>query len=432
MNFKKNIATMIKQLHRVFFYLKSKFLCVALIVFMIENIAAQKIIVCENCEVNSLQTAIQQAEANDTIFIKNGIYKEHDVIIDKALHIKGENYPVIDAEMGGMGLKIKAENFSVEALKIINVGTSHTKDFAGILISEGKKFELKNNILDDVFFGILIERSSEGIISGNRIESNSKEQATSGNGIHIWKSENILVKNNTVKGLRDGIYFEFVDKSKIINNTCKNNLRYGLHFMFSNNDLYKSNVFENNGAGVAVMYSKFIDMEHNHFRKNWGSASYGLLLKEITDSTLKNNNFEDNTIAISADNTNRIDFLENDFKNNGYAVRIRGAVYDNKFKRNNFLYNSFDVAYTGKLNNNEFLNNYWSNYSGYDLDKDGIGDVPFRPVSLFSYVVNKTPEAIILLRSMFIDLLNFSEKVSPIFTPADLIDKQPKMKKIVW
>jgi nitrous oxidase accessory protein len=80
------------------------------------------------------------------------------------------------------------------------------------------------------------------------------------------------------------------------------------------------------------------------------------------------------------------------------------------FERNNFLYNSFDISYHSKMNDNVFRDNYWSGYTGYDLDKDGIGDVPYRPVKLFSYIVNKTPETIILMRSLFIDIIDFSEK----------------------
>ena len=79
-----------------------------------------------------------------------------------------------------------------------------------------------------------------------------------------------------------------------------------------------------------------------------------------------------------------------------------------------------------------FDKNYWSNYTGYDLDKDGIGDVPYRPVKLFSYVVNKTPEALVLLRSLFVDMINFSEKVSPVFTPDNLMDNNPLTKKNIW
>lgn len=200
--------------------------------------------------------------------------------------------------------------------------------------------------------------------------------------------------------------------------------------MFSNDDLYKNNLFQNNGAGVAVMFSKRIKMHQNIFKDNWGSASYGVLLKEINDSELIGNTFESNTIGINIEGSNRMIYKNNDFVNNGWAIKSRGACYTNHFINNNFLYNSFDLSYNSKLNDNKFDQNYWSSYTGYDLDKNGIGDVPYRPVKLFSYIVNRTPETIILLRSMFIDIIDFSEKVSPVFTPDNLMDENPNMKVI--
>lgn len=394
---------------------------------------AQVVEVCPTCEVSSIQEAIDLADNGDTIKIKKGTYMEQEIkIIDKSLHLLGEGYPVIDAQFKGTALTVRAENFSIEGLKIINIGTSHTNDHAAILVSGSKNFRIENNRLENIFFGILVEKSSQGVISRNQISSKAVSQAKSGNGIHMWNCSDLTVSNNIVKSVRDGIYLEFSKNCTITNNLCEGNLRYGLHFMFADNNQYLDNTFDNNGAGVAVMYSKFIEMQRNLFRKNWGPASYGLLLKEINDAELKNNIFEDNTIAISADNTNRINYINNEFRGNGYAVRIRGACYKNIFTANNFIANSFDVSYTGNINENKFSRNYWSEYTGYDLNKDGTGDVPYRPVKLFSYLVNRTPEAIILLRSMFIGLLDFSEKVSPVFTPAELTDDYPQMKKIKW
>jgi nitrous oxidase accessory protein len=115
---------------------------------------------------------------------------------------------------------------------------------------------------------------------------------------------------------------------------------------------------------------------------------------------------------------------------NGWAIKFHGGCYENIFELNNFIHNSFDLSYSSRLNDNKFEGNYWSDYNGYDLDKDGIGDVPYRPVRLFSYVVNKTPETLVLLRSLFVDIINFSEKVSPVFTPENLIDNKPIMIRI--
>lgn len=400
-----------------------------LLLFCIASVYAEQIEVCSSCEVRSIQDAIDLAQDGDHIIIRQGIYKEHDITVAKSLHLVGDEGAVIDGENLGTVLSIRANNFSLKGLTIVNVGQSYTKDFAGILINGSDGFVLENNVLENVFFGILVEKSKNGKIQKNRVSSRAVSQASSGNGIHLWHCSDMTISSNVVNGLRDGIYFEFVKNSKVFENRSQDNLRYGLHFMFSNHNAYFDNVFRANGAGVAIMFSKFVEMHRNKFLHNWGSASYGLLLKEIYDAEIEDNLFEQNTIGISVDGSTRINYRNNDFLRNGWAIKIIGACYDNVFSQNNFLNNALDLSYNSKINSNSFDRNYWSEYAGYDLDLDGIGDVPYRPVKLFSYIVHNTPETIILLRSLFVDIINFSEKVSPVFTPDNLLDNNPLMRR---
>jgi nitrous oxidase accessory protein len=179
------------------------------------------------------------------------------------------------------------------------------------------------------------------------------------------------------------------------------------------------------------MYSKEIDMIGNRFLDNWGSASFGLLLKDITDGLLKGNVFENNTQGIYADGSNRLRITDNDFIGNGWAMNIFGNCEDNEIHRNNFLGNAFDITTNSNRNPNSYLNNFWDQYNGYDLDRDGIGDVPYRPVRLFSYVTGRIPEAIVLHRSFFVDVINLAEKVAPSLTPVSLEDPAPRMKRIL-
>ncbi|MFP2996438.1 nitrous oxide reductase family maturation protein NosD [Spongiivirga sp. MCCC 1A20706] len=387
--------------------------------------------VCAACDIKSVKDAISKAQDTDTILIKKGIYKEYNILVDKPLTIIGNEYPIIDGEDKGEIIRVVADNVTIDGLFIINVGTSYTSDHAAIRVVRCENFVITNVVLEKLFFGIYIEKSNHGKIYHNKIIGDAKDEYNSGNGIQLWYSKHVEVDRNIVQGVRDGIYLEFSDNIVINNNSSSNNLRYGLHFMFSNDDVYTNNTFENNGAGVAVMFSKRIKMINNIFRKNWGTTAYGVLLKEINDAEIIGNTFEENTIAINTEGSNRINYQKNSFIKNGWAVKVLGACYANKFESNNFLYNSFDVSYNSKLNDNIFDGNYWSNYTGYDLDKNGIGDVPYRPVKLFSYVVNRTPETIILLRSLFMDIIDFSEKVSPVFTPDNLVDANPLMKKII-
>ncbi len=395
---------------------------------------AKTLEVCKaGCDFKTIQSAIDISKSGDSIFIKAGLYKESNLIIyKKSLHITGEEGTVIDTENNGYGFSVEATDIVIKNLVIKNIKISYTKEYAAILLFKSYDFVIENITVENAFFGFLIQKSKDGFIRNNTISGEGKAEADSGNAIHLWHCKNVKITENDVRRMRDGIYLEFGSTSYIANNYSTENLRYGLHFMFSNDNTYQDNTFESNGAGVAVMFSKRIKMYKNIFKKNWGTASYGILLKEINDAELKHNIFEDNTIGINADGTNRITYTENTFKNNGYAIKVHGACYDNIYSKNNFLYNSFDLSYSGKLNSNKFENNYWSNYTGYDLNKDGIGDVPYRPVKLFSYLVNRTPESIVLLRSLFIDIIDFSEKVSPVFTPENLIDKQPLMNQVSW
>ncbi|NNK83096.1 MAG: nitrous oxide reductase family maturation protein NosD [Flavobacteriaceae bacterium] len=404
----------------------------SLLLFFASITHAQKIVVCNSCDVSTIKNAISVAKAFDTILVKKGTYKEFDINIDKPLTLVGENYPVIDGENQGEIITITSDNVTVDGLFIINVGLSYTEDYAAIRVKKSKNFLIQNVVLEKLFFGIYLEKSRDGKLYHNNIVGDAKEEHNSGNGIQLWYSQNVEIEYNHIQGVRDGIYLEFANNCIIKNNTSTNNLRYGLHFMFSNDDIYQDNTFENNGAGVAVMFSKKIKMFNNVFRENWGSASYGLLLKEINDADIIGNTFEENTIGINIEGSNRILYKKNNFINNGWALKVRGACYTNTFEENNFLYNSFDLSYNSKINDNVFDKNFWSNYTGYDLNKDGIGDVPYRPVKLFSYIVNRTPETIILLRSLFIDIIDFSEKVSPVFTPYNLMDNNPLTKKIEW
>lgn len=99
-----------------------------------------------------------------------------------------------------------------------------------------------------------------------------------------------------------------------------------------------------------------------------------------------------------------------------------------RFTANDFSNNTFDVATNGSTGDTRFAGNWFDAYRGYDLDRDGVGDVPHRPVSLFSVIAERNPPATILMRSAFIGLLEAAERVLPSLTPATLVDAAPAMR----
>lgn len=376
----------------------------------------------------TITAAVAAAAAGDTILVDYGIYHEENLIINKQLVLKGINHPVLDGEKKYEIISIKSDNVTIDGFLLQHTGVSSMTDFAAIKIYNRHHATIINNIIKDAFFGIYSQQGNNCLIQNNILQANATEEQQSGNGIHCWKSDSMRIIANTISGHRDGIYFEFVTNSVIWRNLSFKNLRYGLHFMFSNDDAYISNIFENNGAGVAVMFSHGVKMFNNYFKENWGDAAYGLLLKEINDSYIVNNRFEKNTMAIYAEGANRIHVEKNVFKSNGWALKIQASCMDITLEQNNFIGNTFDVGTNGSLVLNTFNNNYWDKYEGYDLNHDNRGDVAYRPVSLYSMIVEKNPPAMILFHSFITSLMDKTEKVIPSLTPENLKDEHPLMK----
>jgi len=406
------------------------FLSCAAAFWFTQDLYAMTRTVCPECQYKTVSHALDSARHRDTIIILGGNHQMQDVTISKSITIIGRDGATIQSAQGGEIFIIGCDSVKISGLRLEGVLTSYLKENAAIRIRKAKHFEISNNQIINCFYGIYLQNSARGIIEHNEIQGDHKNESDAGNAIHAWYSENLVIKNNELSGHRDGIYFEFVNDSKITNNLSHDNSRYGLHFMFSNDDVYTENVFRENGVGVAVMFSSRIQMIRNEFSHNWGRSSYGLLLKEINDANIQDNLFHQNTIGIFVEGSNRIKYTENNFERNGWAIKFSGGCSANEITRNNFDNNSLDLVVASRLNDNAFHNNFWSNYSGYDLDKDNIGDIPHYPVKLFSYVLDQAPEAIVLLRSLFVDLLNFAEKVSPVFTPKEVFDPSPQMKRI--
>lgn len=377
--------------------------------------------------ITTIRQAIEYARPGDTLQVMPGVYREGNLILQKSIVLLGVDFPVLDGENEYEILTVHANGGVIQGFKFINTGIGSIEDKAAIKILDSKNLRILNNRFENTFFGIYLANSSNNWIENNELQSNAEAEHQIGNGIHLWKCDHITIRRNKIKGHRDGIYFEFVTNSVITENYSEGNMRYGLHFMFSHDDEYRDNTFVNNGAGVAVMYTKGVKMIGNKFIHNWGSSAYGLLLKDIRDSFITENKFDENSVGIFMEGSSRNHFQNNEFIRNGYAVKLQASCDDNVFERNNFRLNTFDITTNGSLVLNKIQSNYWDRYEGYDLDKNTIGDVPYRPVSMYGVIVEQMPTAVLLWRSFLVFLLDRAEKAIPVLTPENLKDNEPVM-----
>lgn len=388
---------------------------------------ARMIVVDQKGDITTLKKALSITAAGDTIVVKAGRYREGNIQITLPVTIVGEGKPVFDGEGKYEIFTVTSDHVVIKGLMFVDTGTASMNDIAAIKVVDARYVTIDGNQFNEAFFGIHFSNCSRSVVRNNTLHATALAEFEIGNGIHMWKCDEIIVDGNEIHGHRDGIYFEFVTNSLITNNTSEGNIRYGLHFMFSHNDEYRHNAFVNNGAGVAVMYTKNVKMYDNTFERNWGGAAYGLLLKDISDSEVIGNHFVKNTIAIHIEGVSRTQFVKNDFRENGYAVRLQASSDGNVFTANNFLSNTFDFATNGTMVLNRIDGNYWDRYQGYDLDHDGSGDVPYRPVNMYAMIVERIPSAVLLWRSFLVMLMDRAEKVIPVVTPENLKDNSPSM-----
>jgi nitrous oxidase accessory protein len=377
-----------------------------------------------------IASAVASARAMDTVRILSGRYTEPLIVIDKPLVILGAGNPVLDGGGRHGLLLIKADDVTVRGLVLANVGTSFVDDRAAIRVDGARRCTIADNRIENAFFGIYLANTTDCVVSGNTIRGRAQRETESGNGIHLWTSRRATIVGNRISGQRDGIYFEFVHDGEVRQNVSEANLRYGLHFMYSDDCRYRANVFERNGSGVAVMYTKRVEMVGNRFENNRGAAAYGLLLKEIADARLERNTFARNTTGLFANGANRLVAEGNEFTGNGWALKLDASTDGGRFTQNEFSGNSFDVTTNSRSPSAVFAGNHWDAYRGYDLNHDGIGDVPHRPVRLFSLIVEHHPPALILMRGALVELLDVAERVLPTLTPETVVDASPAMRRV--
>jgi nitrous oxidase accessory protein len=407
------------------------FSMLAIAVFISSAITAKNFEVGLKFRFTKISQALVLADNSDTIYVNPGVYSEECIIVTKAVTLIGKSFPLLIGNKNTSTMILKSNGVTVKGLHFKNNQVNFIHDNSALRLENVKDCNIEGNRFTENFFGIYAAKSSNCKIFNNEISASNIKESYSGNGIHLWYCREIEISNNKINGHRDGIYLEFVHKSSVKNNFSSHNLRYGLHFMFSDSCYYSNNTFAKNGAGVAVMYTHNVRMTENRFEQNWGSGAYGLLLKEISNSIVEKNHFVKNSSGIYLEGCSKIYVAGNNFTSNGWAIRLMANSMENNFEKNNFTGNTFDISTNSTRNYNIFSHNYWSEYKGYDLNKDGIGDVPYHPVKLFSIITEKNRPTLILLRSFFIELLNIAENIFPSLTPETLIDNKPSMQKFL-
>ncbi len=383
-----------------------------------------------------LATAVAAAQPGDTIEVTGGIYVG-SLEIDKPLTLIGVDWPVLDGENEGTVLKITAPGVTLRGFVIKNSGDSLDQENSGLAI-EAADTLIENNRFEGTLFGIYLRRAHNSTIRNNSISSKDLDVPRRGDAIRVWYSNDVTIEDNVITKGRDVVLW--YSERMIVRNNEVSGGRYGLHFMYGDDAIIENNRLLDNSVGIYMMYSRRLRLFNNTIAGNRGPSGYGIGLKDMDDAIVRNNLFLDNRIGVHLDNSPReVDsvglFEGNVFGYNDIGVNFLPSVRNNQFTNNSFIENEEQVGFTSGGNLVESnvwtvngRGNYWSDYAGYDVAGDGLGDIPYKSEKLFEEIVSRQPELRLFLYSPAVAAVDFAAKAFPLVRPRPkLEDTEPLM-----
>lgn len=199
--------------------------------------------------------------------------------------------------------------------------------------------------------------------------------------------------------------------------------------MFSDRNTFEDNVFANCMAGAAIMYSRNIEFRRNAFIHNRGFSSFGILFQECDRCLSEGNLIVDNAAGIFMESLRDSEFRNNMIAENDVALEMFSSASGNLFWCNNFVSNLSPLQLIGRTTTTRWerngRGNYWSDYAGYDLDHDGIGDIPHKIQNIFEYMEGNFPRLRLYLDSPAAQALALTERLFPVVVGSREIDPAP-------
>jgi nitrous oxidase accessory protein len=321
---------------------------------------------------STIQAAIDNASAGDTVFVKNGtyivnevnsVYGNWGVTIDKPISLVGENNKTtiiqfIASDLRGTSgaILVFSDNVKIENFTIIGSG----EDFFGIDLEnrdhEPSYCKILNNIIMNNTDGIGTSTGEFNVISGNNITENSNH------GIDLSSSNSIVSNNIITKNGANGI---------IVSNS--NNVTINQNNIIGNGDKNNPNDFT---GGIDIRWYGPFYVYGNNITNN---AKYGLQFGETcSNASVYNNNFEQNLIGINLFNFDGEIGENNTVYNNNFLNNSVNAFAEltNPYYPNDTTSRTDVVAW-----DNGNVGNYWNDYNGngtYVIDQNNVDNHPLN------------------------------------------------------
>jgi len=372
----------------------------------------------------TLQSVVDAAAPGDVIEIDEGVFAG-PVRIEKPLVLRGRG-GVIDGGGRGTPLVLAAAGITVEGVRVRDSGEDVGVPDACIYLEPGATDAvLRGSTLERCAFGIWVHETAGVEISGNRITGRVELRPTDrGNGIQLFDASRLVVRDNHVADVRDGIYVSATEDSLIEGNTAEN-VRFGIHYMYSYRNTVRGNATNDSVIGIALMESHHLVVTDNTAH---GNERNGLLFRDVLGSEIRRNDLRRNGNGKFFYSSTENVIEDNVVRDNEIGLKVWAGSRRNRVSGNVIVGNREQVFYVGaedQVWGETGRGNHWGDYLGWDQDGDGIGDRPHRVDSFTASLLVRYPSAALLLRSPALEVLTHLADRMPLLRTPTVIDRAP-------
>ncbi|MGE3171676.1 MAG: nitrous oxide reductase family maturation protein NosD [Planctomycetota bacterium] len=380
-----------------------------------------------------LQAAIDAAADGATVELLPGEHRG-PVRLDRGITLRGPRAAVIASDGTGSTVQLGGKGAGLLGCTVRGSGSRFDLLDSAIRV-EGQDLVVRGVQVREALFGILVQLSQRVTIAGNVVLGTGQAaMGLRGDGIRLWETTDSVVADNVVRDCRDVVVW-YSSGNRITGNRTSG-CRYGTHFMYSHGNVVSDNRHVDDVVGIFVMYSRDVEIRRNLLARSTGAAGIGLGVKESGNLVVADNWFVQDTIGVYLDTSPLDTSHHNEFTGNVFrlcdaAVSFHASVTRNRFTDNQFADNDalLRVGGQGDALACEFRSNHYDGYRGYDLDGDGIGDVPFEYRRLSSQLEDRRPELALLHGAPALQMVDLVGELLPMFAPRMLMtDAAPRLR----
>ena len=385
----------------------------------------------------NLQGIIDGADDGATLCLEPGSYFG-PLNVTKSVEIWGPRDAVIRSSGEGTTIEIAADGSSLIGVTVDGSGGRFdTLDAAVHVVADDVRVE--GIRVQSAAFGLLIEKANRAMILNNVVQGPDEGPlGLRGDGIRLWETRDSEIRDNQVLGCRDMVVW-YSSNNKLIRNTVVRS-RYGTHFMYSHDNQVEGNEYLDNVVGIFIMYSRNLTLRDNLLARSSGPGGMGLGIKESGNLTVSGNAFIANTKGVYMDTAPLEPDDFNTFENNAFFHSEVAVLMHSSEKRNAFLGNQFvsnhsqlQVEGGGNALGVDWNGNSFDDYAGYDMDRDGFGDIPYELRRLSSQLESTYPQLQFFRGAITLELLDAISSLFPMVEPqTTLIDSRPRMSAMEW